>query len=213
MFVVIFEAQPKPDRGEAYLEQARLLRPEIERIDGFIDNERFRDRRDPRRLVSLSTWRDEKAVVRWRTQARHRQSQELGRFEVFEDYHLRVGEVTADSHVPTGQIVREQRLDETEIGQAKAVTLTEIPPDPAVPDPLAALALPGAESAGMTEAGVFESLTNEGKLLALGSWRDAAAAAAWRPALAGVRHRRVRVIRDYGMRDRREAPQFYPEVR
>jgi hypothetical protein len=28
-----------------------------------------------------------------------------------------------------------------------------------------------------------------------------------------IRHRAVRVIRDYGMFDRREAPQYYPEVR
>jgi len=28
-----------------------------------------------------------------------------------------------------------------------------------------------------------------------------------------LRHRRVRIIRDYGMFERREAPQFYPAVR
>jgi hypothetical protein len=27
-----------------------------------------------------------------------------------------------------------------------------------------------------------------------------------------VRHRRIVVIRDYGMADRREAPQYYPDV-
>jgi hypothetical protein len=27
-----------------------------------------------------------------------------------------------------------------------------------------------------------------------------------------IRHREVRIIRDYGMFERREAPQFYPEV-
>jgi hypothetical protein len=30
--------------------------------------------------------------------------------------------------------------------------------------------------------------------------------------MASLRHRQVRVIRNYGMRDRREAPQYYPEV-
>ena len=29
----------------------------------------------------------------------------------------------------------------------------------------------------------------------------------------GARMRRVRVIRDYGMFDRREAPQYYPDVK
>jgi hypothetical protein len=64
----------------------------------------------------------------------------------------------------------------------------------------------------MVDAELYESITTEGKRLLLVSWREAAAAAAFRPP-AGLRHRTVRIIRDYGMSDRREAPQFYPEVR
>jgi hypothetical protein len=63
---------------------------------------------------------------------------------------------------------------------------------------------------------VFESIYNSGKLLLLVSWRDGAAAEHWKPRTMAegiLRHRRVRVIRDYGMFDRREAPQFYPEVK
>jgi hypothetical protein len=61
----------------------------------------------------------------------------------------------------------------------------------------------------------FESITNPGKLLLLVSWRDAAAAGRWQPAIAageGARHRQVRIIRDYGMFERREAPQYYPSA-
>ena len=32
------------------------------------------------------------------------------------------------------------------------------------------------------------------------------------PGVAALRHRRVQVIRDYGMHDRREAPQYLPDV-
>ena len=39
MFAVIFEVQPKPERWNDYLDTARMLRPELERIEGFIDNE------------------------------------------------------------------------------------------------------------------------------------------------------------------------------
>jgi hypothetical protein len=60
------------------------------------------------------------------------------------------------------------------------------------------------------DAELYESITTPGKLLRLVSWDDVGAAEAWEP--ASVRHRRVRVIRDYGMMDRREAPQFYPDV-
>jgi hypothetical protein len=78
------------------------------------------------------------------------------------------------------------------------------------------LGLPKTGSEGVIEQEVFESITNPGKLLLLVAWRDAAAAGRWKPkAVAGgkLRHRHVRVIRQYGMSDRREAPQFYPEVK
>jgi len=218
MFAVIFEVQPKPERWDEYLDLAKLLKPELERIDGFIDNERFKSRRTEGRLLSLSTWRDEKAVVRWRTHAQHHGVQEKGRFAVFADYHLRVGEVTADS--AAREALAQQRLDETETGAAKAVTISEVSPHDgaALTDLAASLALPVGSSdlvrsADLVDHEAFESIYNPGKVLLLASWRQGEAAARWQPrAVAGLRHRQVRVVRDYGMRDRREAPQYYPEV-
>ncbi|MGA7127335.1 MAG: antibiotic biosynthesis monooxygenase, partial [Chthoniobacterales bacterium] len=102
MFAVIFEVQPKKERYDQYLELAKFLKPELERIDGFIDNERFASQKVEGRVLSLSTWRDEKSVIRWRTLAVHHGVQEKGRNEVFADYHLRVGEITTDTHVPAG---------------------------------------------------------------------------------------------------------------
>ena len=221
MFIVIFEVQPKQERFDDYLGLAKQLKPELEAIDGFIDVERFESKRTKGRVLSLSTWRDEKSVVRWRTHSGHHQVQQKGRFEVFEDYHLRVGEVTADSHPPQGFPVQEQRYDVTEIGAAKAVTLTEIAPNPNAKLNTNADALLSElgctpTAAGLMETEVFESIYNAGKLAILGSWHDAGAAATWTPnnsgAAASVRHRCVRVIRDYGMFERREAPQYYPEV-
>src|SRR6185312_11123675 len=96
--------------------------------DGFLDNERFNSRRRKGRLLSLSIWRDEKAVIRWRTLAQHHQAQEKGRFEVFEDYHLRVGEITADRGSVAGETLLQQRFDETEVGAARAMTISEWTP-------------------------------------------------------------------------------------
>jgi heme-degrading monooxygenase HmoA len=212
MFAVIFEVQPLAERWDDYLGLAKLLRPELEAIDGFIDNERFASKRTAGRLLSLSTWRDEKAVIRWRTLSVHHAAQEKGRFEIFADYHLRVGEIIADTRLPEGQTLREQRLDQTEIGAAKAVTISEVSSGDGG-DLAAALGLTGAP--GLLDREAFESITTQGKLLLLAGWTDAEAAARWKPAeIAGhsIRHRRVRIIRDYGMTDRREAPQFYRAV-
>ena len=216
MFVIIFEVQPKKERWDDYLALAKQLKPKLEAIDGFLDNERFSSKRTEGRLLSLSTWRDEKAVVRWRTHGEHHGVQEKGRFEVFQDYHLRVGEVTADTRPPPGTSLAQQRLDETEVGNAKAVTITEVTPaDGEGPDLAKSLGLASSAS-GLVEQELFESIYNAGKFLLLASWRDGAAAGAWTPSeipsAPSVRHRKVRVVRDYGMFDRREAPQFYPDV-
>jgi heme-degrading monooxygenase HmoA len=201
MFAVIFEVQPKSDRWDQYLGLARQLRPELERIEGFVENERYASKRTEGRLLSLSIWANEKAVVRWRTHAMHHGVQEKGRFEVFEDYHLRVGEITADTRLPRDETLHQQRFDTTEVGAAKVVSLTDD----------GAQMLPQPDCDGVHDVEQYESITTPGRLLLLVSWRDAAAAEAWQPP-APVRHRRVRVIRDYGMADRREAPQFYPDV-
>jgi heme-degrading monooxygenase HmoA len=217
MFAVIFEVQPKPDQFERYLEIARVLKPEIEQIDGFIDNERYGSQRFPGRVLSLSTWRDEKSVIRWRTLAIHHRMQEAGRFEVFVHYHLRVGEIASDTHVPAGQTLAQQRFDETETGAAKWASITEVSP-PAAGAPASrtlAADLGLRETADLVEQDSFESIYNPGKTLLLASWRDNAAADGWTPravASGTLRHRRVRIIRDYGMADRREAPQYYPPV-
>jgi heme-degrading monooxygenase HmoA len=222
MFAVIFEVQPKKKRKDEYLDLAKLLKPILESIDGFIDNERFGSNRTEGRILSLSTWRDEKAVVRWRTQVEHHRVQAKGRFEVFADYHLRVGEVTVDSHPPAGESVDEKRFDETAIGTAKLCTITEVTPAEKTLPAGPAETLPShlgldLGTAGLVDQEVFESIYNPGKLLLLGSWKDADAARAWRPkpfaGVSSLRHRQVQVVRDYGMHDRREAPQYYPEVK
>jgi heme-degrading monooxygenase HmoA len=221
MFAVIFEVQPRQDRWDDYLDLAKQLRPKLEAIDGFIDNERFGSKRTSGRVLSLSTWRDEKAVVRWRTQGEHHGVQEKGRTAVFEDYHLRVGEITSDTAPPQGLTIEQQHFDETEAGNSKVCTVTEIsPPEKSKMnlsrDELIECLRLDPGTAGLLDQELFESITNPGKLLILGSWRNEEAARGWIPApfegAGEIRHRQVRVIRDYGMFDRREAPQYYPGV-
>src|SRR5215471_16224455 len=103
MFAVLFEVHPKSEQWDAYLGYAAMLKPELEQIDGFVDNIRYRSLTREGWLLSLSSWRDEKALVRWRTRARHHDVQERGRGEVFLDYHLRVGQLTRDTNLPDGQ--------------------------------------------------------------------------------------------------------------
>jgi heme-degrading monooxygenase HmoA len=175
MFAVIFEVQPKKERWDEYLALAKTLKPELEKIDGFMDNERFESKRHEGHILSLSTWRDEKAVIRWRTLGMHHDIQEKGRAEIFEDYHLRVGEITADTHIPQGQKLQEQRLDETSVGPAKAATISELAAEnkkPVSSDLPVDLKLPAIGTSGVLDQEVFESIYNPGKMLLLTSWKD-----------------------------------------
>src|SRR4051812_34016836 len=117
MFSVLFEVHPEKDQWDNYLAHAKMLRPELEKIDGFVDNIRYRSLTRPGWILSLSGWRDEKAVVRWRTTQNHHTTQEKGRSEIFSNYRLRVGQITQDTQIPPGQVILEQRLDETRVGE------------------------------------------------------------------------------------------------
>jgi len=96
MIAVIFEVVPAAGRRQEYLDIAAQLRPELERLDGFISIERFASLSDENKLLSLSFWRDEEAVRRWRNLSSHREAQARGRSGVFADYRLRVAGVIRD---------------------------------------------------------------------------------------------------------------------
>jgi len=96
MMAVIFEMTPAPGPRSAYLEAAAALKPLLAQIDGFVSIERFESLSAPGKLLSLSFWRDEEAVARWRQQEAHRSTQAAGRDQVFADYRLRVAAVVRD---------------------------------------------------------------------------------------------------------------------
>ncbi len=158
MFAVIFEFQVSAARRQDYLAFAAALRPDVDKLDGFLGIERFENVRDAERMVSFSTWRDEAAIARWRLFAPHRSAQDAGRSKIFDDYRLRVGEVVASG---------------------ASVAVTE-----------------GRDLGGKGE--MFVSIVTPGKMLLLGE-----------PASGGSIERSlaIRIIRDYGMHDRAQAPQ------
>jgi len=96
MMAVIFEVTPAPGQRSAYLDAAAALKPLLAQIDGFVSIERFESLSAPSKLLSLSFWRDEEAVARWRQQEAHRSTQAAGRDHVFADYRLRVAAVVRD---------------------------------------------------------------------------------------------------------------------
>ena len=101
MIAVIFEVIPVTDSKAAYLDIAAQLRPELDQVDGFISIERFQSLADPKKLLSLSFWRDEEAVAQWRNLE--------GRASLFADYRLRIAKVSRDY----GKFERAQAPDDS----------------------------------------------------------------------------------------------------
>ena len=96
MTAVIFEVEPKEGLTQSYLDHAAILKPTLEKMDGFISVERFESLAQPGKYLSLSFWRDEEAVKGWRNTPEHRHMQGIGRKHTFANYRLRVASVVRD---------------------------------------------------------------------------------------------------------------------
>lgn len=96
MIAVIFEVIPFTGERHRYLDLAGELCEHLQVTDGFISVERFESLTTRGKLLSLSFWRDEEAIRRWRETEERRAAQSAGRGGVFADYRLRVAHVLRD---------------------------------------------------------------------------------------------------------------------
>ena len=96
MFAVIFEVEPEKDTAQKYFDLAAELRPELEKIDGFISVERFSSMYNEGKYLSVYFWKDEKSLNQWREHNGHRDTQTKGLNEIFRNYRIRVAEVIRD---------------------------------------------------------------------------------------------------------------------
>jgi len=96
VIAVIFEFTAAEGRFPDYKALADGLSDEVRKVDGFLSIERFQSISDPKRFVSLSFWRDEEAVRKWRNLQKHREAQTKGRGGIFSEYRLRVCTVLRD---------------------------------------------------------------------------------------------------------------------
>ena len=69
---------------------------------------------------------------------------------------------------------------------------------------------------GVLSWNIFDAVLTPGDYVVMLTWQDSAAAQTFEDSTAslldGIRFRRIRIVRDYGMYDRREAPQYYPDA-
>jgi heme-degrading monooxygenase HmoA len=96
MIAVIFEVTPKENGKAIYFEMAQALQSSLIKIDGFISIERFQSISSSEKFLSLSFWRDETSVKRWKENFEHQIAQKKGKEELFQHYRIRVANVIRD---------------------------------------------------------------------------------------------------------------------
>ncbi|MBY5150742.1 antibiotic biosynthesis monooxygenase [Enterobacter hormaechei] len=96
MIAVLFEAKAEPHHQARYLQLAAELKPLLADIDGFIDIERFQSLSIDGKILSLSWWRDEEAVRRWKQNVFHQGAQAEGRESIFSFYRIRVAQLVRE---------------------------------------------------------------------------------------------------------------------
>lgn len=208
MIALFFEVTPRAGQDDRYLEIAAALKPELEASGGCRFLDRFRSLSRPRTMLSHQLWADEASLARWRVNQRHHGAQTAGRNAVLEDYRLRVGAVVAEAgpgrtlveHAP-GLAYNDPALTPERWMVVVRSTGAPLAEDGSRPWP-AREAWRSVYDAG--EHAVAGAVCDRGAGLAMIA--EAAMRAAVRTALL------VLVSRDYGLRDRREAPQWYPPV-
>lgn len=88
--IVLFEVTVKSGKMDDYLKMAASLKDSIANAEGSIRSERFSSLSAEGKLLSLSVWKDEESVEKWRNLAAHRMCQKHGRLHDFEDYKITV---------------------------------------------------------------------------------------------------------------------------
>lgn len=88
--VVLFEVTPKEGLMDEYLDMASTLKEELSKTQGLISIERFSSLSIDGKLLSMSVWESEEALLIWRNNIKHREYQKYGRDNIFEKYHLTI---------------------------------------------------------------------------------------------------------------------------
>jgi heme-degrading monooxygenase HmoA len=201
MIALFFEVTPRAGQQDRYLEIAASLKPALEASGGVAFLDRFRSLTRPATMLSHQLWVDEASLARWRANGPHYGAQTSGRREVFEDYRLRVGNVVAGVIEP-GKI--------SEIHQG--VTYND--PARQAERWMVVARSTGKPFEAASGGEAWRSVYDETKFARVADAANRAAgltilqSAAEDPCVSAAQL--VLVSRDYGMFDRREAPQYFP---
>ena len=205
MIGIFFEVQTREGHRDQYMNLAASLRPELDAIGGCLFLDRFRSLTRENVLLSHQIWQDEGAMTAWRPNGPHHKVQEIGREKVFADYRIRVA-----------QVIHEARPGQP-VWQPERRTPYN---DPARRRPTYVLATESKNAKLPVdtdwERDAFASVYRDGYFAHLIDVPDPQSGIDLGKRLlaepTAEYFRVLEVMRDYGMYERKEAPQYYPPV-
>jgi heme-degrading monooxygenase HmoA len=205
MIGLFFEVQTRQGHRGQYLELAASLRPALDAIGGCVFIDRFQSLSRDNLFLSYQIWQDEGALTAWRVDGKHHRVQEVGREAVFSDYRIRIAQVIHEAK-PNQPVWKPERQTPYNDPARRAPTyvLAAESRNAELPEPT-----------GWTRD-AFASVYRPGQFAHLVDVPDLKAGIAFGDKLfADPTTEYVRlfeVMRDYGMYERSEAPQYYPPV-
>lgn len=191
MHALFFEVRPKQRHLKHYFEHVDVLKPVLAQHEGLVFLDRYTSMVDEDVLLSHQLWKSDAAIAAWRRDSTHRRSQTAGRTVHFEDYRIRVAERVF--HVRSGE--------NTSLAGSPVVSPQ---------DNRFLVTAYGTQEPQHPSFSGFRSVNHAASYIALaevGNFQEAAALAKTLAAAHGFGEATVfRVLRDYGMHDRAEAP-------
>ena len=94
-FAVIFSSRTSGDQ-EGYSESSKRMEELVLNQEGYLGMESARG--EDGRGITVSYWKDEESISRWKNNFEHREIQRLGREKWYSEYSLRVCKVVREYH-------------------------------------------------------------------------------------------------------------------
>jgi heme-degrading monooxygenase HmoA len=205
MISLFFEVQIKEEQINRYLDLAASLRPSLDAMGGCVFLDRFKSLSRANLLLSYQIWQDEGSMIAWRVDTKHHAVQEAGRGQVFADYRIRIAQVIHEER-PRNAPWRPERLSPYNDPKRRPPTFIlaaesrnrELPVEtPWKRDVFESVYRPGI-FAHLVDVPSPDAGVDLGRQLFSDSTTEY--------------FRVTEAMRDYGMYQREEAPQYYPPL-
>jgi len=205
MISQFFEIQIREGHLSRYMDLAAALKPALDDMGGCLFIDRFKSLTRENLVLSYQIWQDEGSMTAWRVDASHHRVQEIGRERIFSDYRIRIAQVIHEARPgkPIWQPERRTPYNDPTRRRPTYVVATE--------SKNADLPVPTR-----WQRDSFESMYRPGYFVHLVDLPDDRSGLEFGTGLFAdptTEYFRIfEVMRDYGMYDRTEAPQYYPSV-